>query len=476
MLLALILSSPNITNIDLSQQSQMWRLHLGDMQITDLDLSLNSSLTDLTLTNLGSISNFELDSNAAVEYLTIQNCNQLESVQIFAPNVLQCEVTDNENLTILNINSCTNLTNLQAYNNAFVELDLSGNPNLEDVFLMNNQLETLNIKNGTITNPEILVAFENPDLFCVEVDEPLVAPYGTWYFDTSANILYTTSCTEPIITFPDPNFEHALVNNLVVDTDLDGTPDSVCDTNEDGFIQLTEALDVVSLMVPNSTIVSVEGIQYFSNLEAFDASSNEIAQMDVSYNELLSDIRMSDNLLESLYFGNNEENYQRIWVDNNQLSSFPAFQFENLTSLKVNGNFLSQLSVENGNNSQLELFHAQNNPDLFCIGVDDADYANNQPNWLKDEGTIYSENCSLGNDDRSWQESVVLYPNPATDQLFIESTIPIDRLRIFDVSGKEVYLSNTVGNQISITSLSKGLYFMEVISENGRLVKRIIKN
>ena len=56
-----------------------------------------------------------------------------------------------------------------------------------------------------------------------------------------------------------------------------------------------------------------------------------------------------------------------------------------------NDNLLESLDVRNGNNSGLWYFTALNNPQLYCIAVNDIAYANY--NWLKDSGCVFSSNC-----------------------------------------------------------------------------------
>ena len=58
---------------------------------------------------------------------------------------------------------------------------------------------------------------------------------------------------------------------------------------------------------------------------------------------------------------------------------------------------MTSLDVRNGNNSSLLFFTSTNNPNLFCIAVDDIAYAN--ANWDKDKYCVFSSNCSLSYDE-----------------------------------------------------------------------------
>lgn len=50
-----------------------------------------------------------------------------------------------------------------------------------------------------------------------------------------------------IVTIPDANFKNALVNTICTDTDGDGVLDGDVDTNDDGEIQVSEALGAQQL-------------------------------------------------------------------------------------------------------------------------------------------------------------------------------------------------------------------------------------
>lgn len=56
--------------------------------------------------------------------------------------------------------------------------------------------------------------------------------------------------------------------------------------------------------------------------------------------------------------------------------------------------------------------------------------------------------------------SLVVYPNPANDQLFVNGSYPINALKLFDFSGKEV-LSNH-SNTLCTAQLKPGLYILHV--------------
>ena len=73
-----------------------------------------------------------------------------------------------------------------------------------------------------------------------------------------------------------------------------------------------------------------------------------------------------------------------------------------------------------------------------------------------------------------------IYPNPVNDIFVIESAnnSSITALTISDVNGRTVKTINgiSISNQISISELNKGIYFLNITSDKGTATKKIIKN
>jgi hypothetical protein len=75
-------------------------------------------------------------------------------------------------------------------------------------------------------------------------------------------------------------------------------------------------------------------------------------------------------------------------------------------------------------------------------------------------------------------ESVDIYPNPVTDQLTVllqdEGKLEIS---VSDLSGKElIRQSGTATQQVALEGLSAGAYVVTVLTEKGRVVRKIVKS
>lgn len=67
------------------------------------------------------------------------------------------------------------------------------------------------------------------------------------------------------------------------------------------------------------------------------------------------------------------------------------------------------------------------------------------------------------------------YPNPTTSNFYIKSRIEIKGIRIYNVLGKLVKIVSKDQQNIDISNLSKGSYFVKVFTEDGVINKVIIK-
>lgn len=71
------------------------------------------------------------------------------------------------------------------------------------------------------------------------------------------------------------------------------------------------------------------------------------------------------------------------------------------------------------------------------------------------------------------QNSIVVYPNPTSETINISSTIPINKIELYDLLGKLVLTTKEV-NKLKINQLETGTYFLKLISEKGNVIKKII--
>jgi hypothetical protein len=73
---------------------------------------------------------------------------------------------------------------------------------------------------------------------------------------------------------------------------------------------------------------------------------------------------------------------------------------------------------------------------------------------------------------------LLVYPNPATSVLYLASTQDINRqhVSIFDITGKLVIDTPVLGDQIDISKLHSGVYFLRIAVESKVMNQKFIKN
>ena len=68
-----------------------------------------------------------------------------------------------------------------------------------------------------------------------------------------------------------------------------------------------------------------------------------------------------------------------------------------------------------------------------------------------------------------------IFPNPTKNIINIKNITEIKKIKIFDYLGKEVLTQTENNNEINVENLSKGIYLIEINSENQKVYKKFIK-
>ncbi|MAM30589.1 MAG: hypothetical protein CMC13_16355 [Flavobacteriaceae bacterium] len=88
--------------------------------------------------------------------------------------------------------------------------------------------------------------------------------------------------------------------------------------------------------------------------------------------------------------------------------------------------------------------------------------------------TAYYNNALLSVEETNF-DSISLYPNPATDRVTIQAEISVDQVHLYNVLGNRLLSQKNQTNTIDISSLSAGVYFVEVVSSQQRSIQKLIK-
>jgi PKD repeat protein len=80
-----------------------------------------------------------------------------------------------------------------------------------------------------------------------------------------------------------------------------------------------------------------------------------------------------------------------------------------------------------------------------------------------------------GVDEAAWEKDVNIYPNPAKDQLNINSGIRIESVTIFDMSGAVKMTAHSCGLNytVNLTNFSEGTYILRILTEKGSMQRKV---
>lgn len=86
-------------------------------------------------------------------------------------------------------------------------------------------------------------------------------------------------------------------------------------------------------------------------------------------------------------------------------------------------------------------------------------------------------NCkyyNVGVNNQVIENNIKIYPNPTNNSLTIETDLNYHTFNIYNLSGKLVKTQNR-SNQISVSELPKGMYFIQLVGDKNNRVQKFIK-
>lgn len=178
----------NLQNFKITFCSNLTTLTLQNLPVlSQLTINTNSNLNNLTISNFPVLAGINCTSNNALSNLIIQNCslatgidlgnNSLSMLQLNTLPLLQNLVLNNNELTTLNVGTFSNLKSLSAVGNLLTSADLNANPLLHTVYLSDNQLQNVKIKNAGQNFPSTFQIFDNAPFqyLCCDAEDIAIA-------------------------------------------------------------------------------------------------------------------------------------------------------------------------------------------------------------------------------------------------------------------------------------------------------------
>lgn len=267
-----------LTSLDVSQITALTYLDCGANQLTGLDVSQNTALTFLDCSG-NNLTSLDVSSNTALTYLVCYS-NQLTSLDISNNTALTLLSFSNNQIISLDLSNNTFLTDLYCEYNQLTSLDVSNNTVLIRLHCFFNQLECLNIKNGNNNNMIIFLADANPNLTCIEVDDPTWATQN--WTNVDAGVTFSTNCNYPLGCFNiNPNSVQEIPHSISLYPNPTSENITINIENFNGNIQ-TEVFDLIGnkLLNTNETTISLQDY------------ARGIYLLKVAYGDMLQEVKV----------------------------------------------------------------------------------------------------------------------------------------------------------------------------------------
>jgi Leucine-rich repeat (LRR) protein len=374
----LVVNDNSISTIDASNNTNLTFINGRNNGLTTLNVNGCTALGTLFIEN-NNLTTLDLSTNSQLIVLYAQE-NNFSSFDVTNNPLLKILAVTDSNLSSVDVTNNTALEILWVQRNNITEIDVSTAPNLRQLLAQRNNLRILNVKNGNNTNITNFNVGNNPNLTCIEVDD---VAYSNANWTISSQMFFTeTSCYTQI---PDANFEAAL--------------SAYDDIPGDGQVPTALIENITTLNVAYSItfdISDLTGIQAFTALEEIYLGGNSISTLDLTSNTNLKIVECQANGLSTINITGLIE-LEELDISFNSCSSLDVSTNTKLTKIHCNDtglstpldvsmlpllvdldcgfNFFNSLNVRNGNNSNFTNFEARNNPNLTCILVDDAAFA-----------------------------------------------------------------------------------------------------
>jgi Leucine-rich repeat (LRR) protein len=253
---SLIMNNQNIADLTgIEDFTALNYLECTFNQLTNFDVSQNNSLTYLDCSG-NNLTSLDVSSNTALTYLVCYS-NQLTFLDISNNTALTLLSFSNNQIISLDLSNNTFLTDLYCEYNQLTSLDVSNNTVLIRLHCFFNQLECLNIKNGNNNNMIIFLADANPNLTCIEVDDPTWATQN--WTNVDAGVTFSTNCNYPLGCFNiNPNSVQEIPHSISLYPNPTNENITISIDNFNGNIQ-TEVYDLIGnrLQTTNETTISL---------------------------------------------------------------------------------------------------------------------------------------------------------------------------------------------------------------------------
>ncbi|MBT4407658.1 MAG: hypothetical protein HOC79_07290, partial [Euryarchaeota archaeon] len=435
-----------------------------------IDLGYDDTLDDFVLTeNISGLTNLNvagkeigdltgIEGFTALTFLNVEGSNQLTSLDLSANTALTELFCYNNELTSLDVSSNTELTELNCSDNQLIALDVSSNTALTNLYCSDNQLTSLDVSANT--------SLQNLDCDVNNITEldvtnnPLLTGLGL--FDCQINNIDLTNN----IYLSSVNLAH---NNL---SSLD-----VSNLSDLSFLNLdgNEQLSNLNLgNISNLNFLDVRGAQLTSldvglntNLTELYCHLNQISQLDITNNTEIINLFCHGNQLTTLDVSSNTA-LTNLSCNENQLTylNMKNGVTDQLTAFDATGNSsLTCIETLDSDYATANWTNANGNIDA---GVTFADicYASNPSYTYVPDNNFEQALIDLGYDD-------VINDFVLTANISGITDLDVREKEISDLTGIEAFTALTIlhceNNQLTSLDVSSNTALTLLFCENNQL-------
>ena len=223
--------SNHLTDLDLSQNTNLVEFQCFGNQIIELDISQNTNLIELYCSG-NQLTSLDVSQNTD---LVILHCagNLITSMDISQNTDLTVLYAWGNWLTSLNTNGAESLRHLDCSFNLISRLDVSQNTNLFELDCQVNLLTCLNAANTNNANFNYFWVNGNSNLTCIEVDE---VDYSSSYWTIEPQMSFSENCNN------DCSLATAGINEI---------------TSSKNLIQILDLMGRETTFKPNTSLIYV---------------------------------------------------------------------------------------------------------------------------------------------------------------------------------------------------------------------------
>ncbi|WP_294961020.1 T9SS type A sorting domain-containing protein [uncultured Flavobacterium sp.] len=349
-------------------------------------LGLDSGATDgrVLTSNIQTVKSLSLDTRVISDLTGIEDFTALETLSAKGTNYYYPTAESDGILKTLNVSKNINLISLDCSTNKLTSIDISANTKLNYLNCSGNKIASINLAN-------------NPNLGIANVDNNLIST-----IDISKNQALTSfSCAYTKITSFDagknPGLRLLNVNgNKLPSLDISNNSylyTLYCEGNSFTSLNTSKNYNLITLSCIGTPITTLD----LSNnvlLQTLDCSTTAITTLDLSKNLDLKSLSIEATQLTAIDVSANLK-LESFSGRASKLKTLDLSKNTNLTRLFCHENAaLSEVNLKNGNNTKInnQSFNLTNCPNLYCLQVDDVNYATQ--NWKQKDAYVNYTNAA----------------------------------------------------------------------------------